>query len=71
MGKGGGLNKEPRECKLDYSLLVGEVVLKEGWRLAMVREDVEGRISRLLASLATNSITLLLTFFPRSILKVD
>jgi hypothetical protein len=26
VGKGGGLKKEPRECKLDnYSLLVGEV----------------------------------------------
>jgi hypothetical protein len=35
--------------------LLARSVLKVGWRLAMVRGDVEGRMSRLLASLATNS----------------
>ncbi len=35
--------------------LLARSVLKVGWRLAMVRGDVEGRKSRLLASLATYS----------------
>jgi hypothetical protein len=35
--------------------LLARSVLKVGWRLAMVRGEVEGRMSRLLASLATNS----------------
>jgi hypothetical protein len=31
------------------------LVLKVGWRLAMVRGEKEGKMSRVLASLATNS----------------
>ncbi len=46
--------------------LLARLVLKVGWRLAMVREDMEGRMSRLLARLATNSITSTVNFFSPS-----
>ncbi len=54
------------KCKLDNnSLFVGESVLEVGWRLAMVRGEVEGRMSRLLASLATNSTNSTVYLFPK------
>jgi hypothetical protein len=40
-------------------------VLKVGWRLAMVRGEVEGKMSRLLASLATNSTNSTVYLFPQ------
>ncbi len=43
--------------------MLARSVLKVGWRLAKVREDVEGRMSRLF--LATNSTMSTVNFFPQ------
>jgi hypothetical protein len=54
-GRGGGWRKKHENANwILTAYYVGKSVLKVGWRLAMVRGEVEGRMSRLLASLATN-----------------
>jgi hypothetical protein len=59
------LNKEVTlfQCLIDTGrYLLARSVLKVDWRLAMMRGEVEGRMSRLLASLATNSTNYRLPF---------
>jgi len=45
--------------------LLARSVLKVGWRLAVVRGEVEGRMSRLLASLAINNTNSTVYLFPQ------
>jgi hypothetical protein len=62
-GSAGGWRKNHENANWITAYVLARSVLKVGWRLAKVREDVEGRMSRLF--LATNSTMSTVNFFPQ------